>query len=139
MDSFFIFLTNMLLNDLPGRGARFISHTLPQPAASTPVADVTDYDALQTGKLHPFPIQFQLWQEHMQTHMNVLRIFICYKNIFSIRISLKMSYITQLQLRYTLIETFVSKITSKWANMSENVDQNIENINRVRKIRQCRL
>lgn len=50
-----------------------------------------------------------------------------------------MSYIKQLELRYTLIKTFVSKTTSKWANMSENVDQNIENINQVRKMRQCRL
>lgn len=82
----------MLLNDLPGRGARFISHTLPQPAASAPVADVTDYDALQTGKLHPFPIQFQLWQEHMQTHINVSQIFMCYKNIFNKDLSYNVLY-----------------------------------------------
>jgi len=59
----------MAVQVLPGRGARFVSHTLPQPAASTPVADVTDDDALQTGQRHPLPVQLQLLGKHAQTQL----------------------------------------------------------------------
>lgn len=53
---------------LPCGGAGFISHTLPESAASTPVANVTNYDALQTGQRNPLPIQLQLWEECANTH-----------------------------------------------------------------------
>lgn len=51
---------------LPCGWAGFISHALPESAASTPVADVTNYDALQTGQLNPLSIQLQLL--HKETH-----------------------------------------------------------------------
>lgn len=46
---------------LPSGRAGFVPHTLPESAASTPVADVTNNDALQTGQRHPLSIQLQLW------------------------------------------------------------------------------
>lgn len=49
---------------LPCRGAWSIPHTLPESAASTPVTNITYYDAFQTGQLHPLPIQLQLQWEH---------------------------------------------------------------------------
>lgn len=60
---------------LPGWGARFISHALPDPTSSTPVANVTNYDSFQTGQRHLLPIQLQLWQQHTQTHTCIFCIF----------------------------------------------------------------
>lgn len=48
---------------LPCGRAGFVPHTSPESAASAPVADVADYDALQAGELHPLSIQLQLFAQ----------------------------------------------------------------------------
>lgn len=54
----------VLLLVSPCGGAGFISHPLPESAASAPVADVTDDDALQTGQRDPLSIELQLGGAH---------------------------------------------------------------------------
>lgn len=45
---------------LPCGGAGLVPHTSPESAASAPVTDVADDDALQAGELHSLTVQLQL-------------------------------------------------------------------------------